>query len=603
MPDKPQLTAKIDIAGKLAVGPNPPASNKFKLVITNQGPTIPRPQDGTRLILYLTGTLGSREADLFLNDADARLSRTTVSKGWRADWKFSGKSKNTFAVQIYTFNDPIMKEGALLSIEFSKITSKTGPGQVQLGFGTDLTQPLQPLVIDKVASEPGIIAFYSDPPAGTQNLPGQNVTLKWRTFQLGNRKLEQVDVTDPLPTNFDEDEGSYTATDISADTSFTLSGYGPPPDDQTIAVKVLKSGWYDRKHTILQGDPGYPQPADEDQATALEGFRKNGLPLEPTEIVNADNVRLYAVFRYTFQQQENALLFETDHAFARWNLVDSSVPGQQGSIPEGFSTSPGVYFDDHLWLIGGSQIDPDRTSNVVWRLDPGKGIWENLGPSGWSERMGHAVLVFQNKIWVMGGRDSSGNALNDVWMRDASSPKWTRVIAKGKTWAPRCLFRPTVFRDQIWLYGGVKEPLSNELYNDLYVYPSNKPPDDWEQLKITDVISEGTNGPVASCLQVVRDRVCLFGKFRSIQTTDASEIADPMAFSLVDREQGLWEPLPSDELKGWGGSNTFSYQVLNFQDKFLIAKALVYGRPNRVLKIYVPPSAIEVAAMVRAVRR
>jgi Kelch motif len=607
MPDQPQLAAKIEITGKLAVGANPPASNKFKLVITNQGPTIPRPQDGTRLILYLTGTLGSGEADLFLNDADARLSGTTVPKGWRADWKFSGKGKNTFAVQIYTFNDPVMREGELLTIGFSKITSKTGPGQALLAFGTDLRQPLQPLVIEKGEPQSGIIAFYSDPPAGTQNLPGQDVTLKWRTFRLGNRKLEQVGVTDPLPANFDEDEGSYTASDISVGTSFTLSGYGPPPDDQTIDVTVVNSGWHERKHTIRQGDPGYPQPADEDQATALEGVRKKGLTLEPTEIINANNVRLYGVFRYTFQQRENALLFETDQAFARWNLVDSSVPGQQGSIPEGFSTSPGVYFDDHLWLIGGSQIDPDRTSNVVWKFDPGEGLWENVGPADWSERMGHAVLVFQNKIWVMGGRDSSGNALNDVWTRDASSPKWTRVIAKGKIWAPRCLFRPTVFRNQIWLYGGAKEPFSNELYNDLYVYPSNNSADDWEQLKNTDSINQGPNGrvraPVASCLQAFNDRICLFGKFRSIQTTDGSEIVEPVAFWLNDREQGTWEPFTTERLEGWGSSNTFSYQVLNFQDRFLIAKALGYDRPNPALKIYVPPSPVPLAAMVKASRR
>jgi hypothetical protein len=54
----------------------------------------------------------------------------------------------------------------------------------------------------------------------------------------------------------------------------------------------------------------------------------------------------------------------------------------------------------------------------------GGGVGEP-GQADWTERMGHAVLVFQNQIWVMGGRDSAGNALNDIWKRDASSPKWT----------------------------------------------------------------------------------------------------------------------------------------------------------------------------------
>lgn len=593
MQDKLQLSVKIDIAGALAVGATPPVSNKFKLVITNQGATIRQPDDGNRFILYLAGTLGSSEADLFLDDIDARQSGIMVPKGWRADWKFSAKDKSIFAVQIYTFNDPILQQGAApLTIEFSKIKSKTAPGQARLGFGTDLAQPLQPLIIEKDNPKPGIIALYSDPPTGTQNLPGQDVTLKWRTFQLIDRKLEEVGIPDPLPATFDADEGFYTVSGLSVGASFRLSGYGPELVRQDIATNVVSAGWHARPHTIRQGDPGYPQPADEDQAASLEkAYGANGLTLEPTEIVNADDDRLYGIFRYTFQDQETALLFQTSTAFGRWSLVETSVPGQQRAIPEGFSESSGVYFDDHLWLIGGSQIDPDNTSNLVWRLDTTKGTWENLGQADWTERMGHAVLVFQNQIWVMGGRDSAGNALNDIWKRNASSPKWTPVTEHA-AWKPRCLFHPTVFKDQIWLYGGVKEPLSSDLYDDLYVYPSSNDSGGWEQLKLTDIIGDGSGKPVASCLQVFRNRIHLFGKFRRIGDTGS---VDYLAFTL-DPEIEDWESFPVEGLKGWGGVNTFSYQVLSFQGKFLIAKALGYDKTDISLRVYVPLTASELAA-------
>lgn len=577
MSDNPQVTAKIDITGDLRVGASPQPPNRFKLVITNNGDAV-----SGQLTFYFTGTLGSSETALFLNQDDARYCTKTVPNDWNADWSFP--DENTFRVEIYTFNDPVLAPSQQVTIEFSQVVSKTAPGKASLGFGSDLAA-LQDLSINKTAAKAGIIAFYSDPPAGVQNLPGANVTLKWRTFDLIDRKLEEVG-GDELPADFTEDEGLYRYPDLSADTTFMLSGVGagPPRVEQKLTLRVLKSGWYDRKNVLVEGDPGYPRPTTKSEASALKSEYKT-LELEPLELLNANDQQLYGVFRYWFQKTEVALLFQTQNLFGRWKLVRCSVPDQDGMIPEGFAASPAIYFDDRIWLIGGSQIDPDNTSNIVWRLNlasdpPG---WENLGAATWQARMGHGLTVLKNRIWLMGGRNKSGNALNDVWSCDKDG-KWN-CETKAAAWTPRCLFRPAVLNEEIWLYGGMKEPFAGQslLYNELYRYSSGV----WKK---EDRVPVNDRNPLASCLVVFRNTLRLFGKFRFINPIDRSELVDPLAFSLSNPSTGAWESLPVEGLKDWGGVNTFNVQVLSFKDQMLVAKALAYDRPNVVMKVFVPSS-------------
>jgi leucine-zipper-like transcriptional regulator 1 len=77
----------------------------------------------------------------------------------------------------------------------------------------------------------------------------------------------------------------------------------------------------------------------------------------------------------------------------------------------------------------------------------------NAGPR-WSSRTEHASVVFQDKIWVLGGLNkgiSNGN-LNDVW----SSPdgvNWTQVTAAA-AWEPRSRHSALVYDGKLWVLGG-----------------------------------------------------------------------------------------------------------------------------------------------------
>jgi Kelch motif len=583
MAQEVRLTATI--TGEVAVGENPQPANQLNVSIENQGDPIVS-QSRVPPNLYLKGQLGQGEAALFSKKEDARDYCTIVKPdGWEYEWAFP--SDEAFSLKLYTYNDTLFDKGASISIKLGQVISKTAPGRAALSFASDLSQGSQSLKVAKSAKVPDIIFFTSDPEVGVKNLPNSSVTLEWRTYQLGKRELTRIGAR-PQVVDFSNDDGSTTINCGSADTTFKLKGYpldGSQPVERDLRVEVLRPGWYDQQNTLYEGDPGYPSAVNRDALQALKLVGKR-IDLEPTLLLNANDQSLYGIFRHNFQGKERALLFNTTNPFGPWSLVPSSVADQLGAIPEGFSTSPGVYFNDNLWLIGGSQIDPDIVSNEVWCLDPEERTWKSWGTTettDWVPRMGHATLVFQNKIWVMGGRDEAGNAQSDCWCLDVATKRWKPL--GNAPWAPRCLFSPAVFQGQIWLYGGALEPFSSTLYDDVYVYIN----DSWAERKLTGIIAgSASRKPIASCLQEFNNRLCLFGKFRTVSALDNSESVEPLAFLLSTPSTSTWDSFPSDGLKYWGGDTTFSYRLLNFKNKILIATALSYEKSNSVIKIYVP---------------
>ena len=147
-----------------------------------------------------------------------------------------------------------------------------------------------------------------------------------------------------------------------------------------------------------------------------------------------------------------------------------------------------VVFDSKIWVMGGSD---GNSRNDVWSSADGE-AWEESTPPNdkdgnpvtkdntnwWTARLGHTSVVFDSKIWVMGGYD--GNNRSDVW----SSPdgaNWTEstppndkdgnpVIKDNKNWwGARVAHTSVVFpRDgagkKIWVIGG----FGNALYNDVW---------------------------------------------------------------------------------------------------------------------------------------
>lgn len=108
-----------------------------------------------------------------------------------------------------------------------------------------------------------------------------------------------------------------------------------------------------------------------------------------------------------------------------------------------------VVFDNKIWVIGGA--DSIGRKNDVWFSSNGVNWTRATANAGWSARYDHASVVFNNMIWVIGGYDGSPYK-NDVWY-SSDGINWARATANAG-WSARYEHTSVVFDNKIWVIGG-----------------------------------------------------------------------------------------------------------------------------------------------------
>lgn len=553
------IAAEIKVEGTFRVGDNPDG-NKFKLLIRNGG------DEEIKLFPYtfkLVAETGSSQAALVENSTAAEQITVVRDKNIEVKPYSPTERKDRYIWQIRSANPKaVLKKTEPIEIGFSKVKSRTAPGIATLTFESSVGEEnkTQPLTLEKIADEPGIIYFYSTTkerstsiwPADERILEREPVILKWGVNKLENLTLQQGDQS---PFKVKLPEGQEEITDITSKTDFVLSGKtGQNQFRAKVTVDVLRTGWYSLAKTIKREEP------DEREES------------EPVLLFSANNQRTYGVLR--LPSTGEGLLFQAENPFWGWTSMGGTV------LPQ-YVGSPGIYADDKLWFVGGSAIDPDKSSNQVASFDPQSRTWIVMKSEKipWQPRMGHAVLEFDGKIWVMGGCDQNGNALKDVWImapqKDPEMNKWIR--SQDLPWTARCMFTCARFGNEIWAYGGFSAPFSGEFLADLCIYNGAE----WKQNNNLTKRLPLSKTTIAACLQSFRKSLHIVGKI-------SDPVIAPFHRQLVDPETGEWEEFPTEGLQGWGEDRNLSYQMVNYNDKFLIAKALGYEKRNTSLKIYVP---------------
>ncbi|MCA9229455.1 MAG: galactose oxidase [Planctomycetales bacterium] len=124
-----------------------------------------------------------------------------------------------------------------------------------------------------------------------------------------------------------------------------------------------------------------------------------------------------------------------------------------------------VEFKERMWIVGGTENyyfgDHNSLKNDVWSSPDGKTWTQATGNADWAPRAYHAILAFDNKLWIFGG----GNYVpeyqqhNDVWS-SADGIHWTQVTDSAP-WAPRLWFSAAVYRDHMWILGGWQKQADN----------------------------------------------------------------------------------------------------------------------------------------------
>jgi N-acetylneuraminic acid mutarotase len=121
--------------------------------------------------------------------------------------------------------------------------------------------------------------------------------------------------------------------------------------------------------------------------------------------------------------------------------------------------SRGAVFKDAMWLIGGGRLDGLDT-NEIWRSSDGL-TWSRVNTAGqiFSPRDSHRVLVFNERLWVIGGWDfftaegGTETFNNEVWS-SADGVTWTKHTPSGAIFSPRAGHGAVVFNGRMWVVGG-----------------------------------------------------------------------------------------------------------------------------------------------------
>ncbi|WP_152050270.1 hypothetical protein [Tautonia marina] len=150
---------------------------------------------------------------------------------------------------------------------------------------------------------------------------------------------------------------------------------------------------------------------------------------------------------------------------AHWVLEKPNTFLDQSFDPtsdwEGRHTAGYAVLNDMMWIIGGD-VNQGHYQHDVWNSKDGR-TWNSVNeqqPVPWGPRALHYTLVFQDRIWVMGGQTMPGFApseevfYGDLWS-SGDGVNWEQVIPEQPSWAPRGMIGgAAVHRDRMWILGG-----------------------------------------------------------------------------------------------------------------------------------------------------
>lgn len=123
-----------------------------------------------------------------------------------------------------------------------------------------------------------------------------------------------------------------------------------------------------------------------------------------------------------------------------------------------------LVFDGKLWIMGGGLWHPqDQANNDVWCSADGVQWTQVTACASWLPRLWLSALVHRGRMWILGGWSKEHGNFADVW-HSANGKDWTELRC-GKIWSPRHEASAWVFQDKIWLAGGHAEPVNSEVWS------------------------------------------------------------------------------------------------------------------------------------------
>lgn len=115
-----------------------------------------------------------------------------------------------------------------------------------------------------------------------------------------------------------------------------------------------------------------------------------------------------------------------------------------------------VTFNGKMWVVGGHNDGIGGRYTDVWSSTDGSTWTQETANAGWGDRSYFGLAVFNNKLWLTGGVTGSDccglTNKNDVWS-SADGVTWTQEVAAAP-WSARHSHTSLVFNNKLWIIGG-----------------------------------------------------------------------------------------------------------------------------------------------------
>jgi len=195
----------------------------------------------------------------------------------------------------------------------------------------------------------------------------------------------------------------------------------------------------------------------------------------------------------------------------------------------------GLVYDGKMWIMGGFDSSFDSL-NDVWSSPDGINWTEVTNEAGWSLRHGASAVVYDDKMWVMGGGtpNSSFTTLSDVWS-SSDGVNWT--YESNAPWTPRRYSSLVNFQGKMFLIGGLDA--SNGDLNDVW---SSTDGINWTQ-EVADAPWEGKGGHQAV---VYNNKIWIMGgeisHYPTVNTEHFNDVwSSPDGINWTQESDALWE--------------------------------------------------------------
>lgn len=142
-----------------------------------------------------------------------------------------------------------------------------------------------------------------------------------------------------------------------------------------------------------------------------------------------------------------------------WQLETESAPWPARAFHQA------VVLNDRIYIFGGGTYDPAyKGFNDVWSSADGVHWRLETASAPWHERIWHSAVVYRDHIFLLGGWSNHPYTnWGDVWY-SKDGRQWKELQTSGSMWKERHEQSLLVFKDHLYLLGGMTPPLVNDVW-------------------------------------------------------------------------------------------------------------------------------------------